>query len=273
MRLLVVGGDRVDAGKTTFSVGLLARTGGVGFKPRAGNDYWYDHDDVRRAIAEERLYGKDAKRLADASAGDVTPEAVNPIHRLWRPAPGPGGGLLGPADREFVCDRVAGSFVRNGHAEVPRPVRERLPVEDAVVVDSVAELNEVTERRHLPATTAVARRIAATDPAVVEAYGDVALPLEGVPEEVLPAERYDAVAVVEPSRARVYDGDRFVRAASVAAGSPRDGRLERRVGDVLDPLDPVTRVTLPALGDDDRADPATVADAYAEAYDALLAAV
>ncbi len=40
MKLLVAGGDRVDAGKTTFSTGLLARTDAVGFKPRAGNDYW-----------------------------------------------------------------------------------------------------------------------------------------------------------------------------------------------------------------------------------------
>jgi predicted P-loop ATPase/GTPase len=38
MTVLVAGAHEVDAGKTTVSTGLLARTGAVGFKPRAGND-------------------------------------------------------------------------------------------------------------------------------------------------------------------------------------------------------------------------------------------
>ncbi len=64
MTILVAGSDRVDAGKTTFTVGLLAHHDAVGFKPRAGNDFWFDHDDAKRALSEGRLYGKDAKRLA-----------------------------------------------------------------------------------------------------------------------------------------------------------------------------------------------------------------
>ena len=28
---------------------LVEFAGGVGFKPRAGNDYWFDHDDYRQA--------------------------------------------------------------------------------------------------------------------------------------------------------------------------------------------------------------------------------
>jgi len=67
--ILVAGGARVDAGKTTFSTGLVAdlaaRAGdAVGVKPRAGNDYWYDHDDYRIASDSGRLYGKtrDASR-------------------------------------------------------------------------------------------------------------------------------------------------------------------------------------------------------------------
>jgi predicted P-loop ATPase/GTPase len=52
---LVAGARDVDAGKTTFSVGLLARLGGVGVKPRAGNDVRFHHDDYRRAIETGRL--------------------------------------------------------------------------------------------------------------------------------------------------------------------------------------------------------------------------
>jgi predicted P-loop ATPase/GTPase len=39
MNLLVAGDRDLDAGKTTFSVGLIERTGAVGYEPRAGNDY------------------------------------------------------------------------------------------------------------------------------------------------------------------------------------------------------------------------------------------
>src|SRR6056297_4004761 len=126
MTLLVVGADRVDAGKTTFTVGLLEWLDGVGFKPRAGNDHWFDHDDVRDATADGRLYGKDAARLAAASAADVTPEELNPVHRLWRPSPGPDTGMVGQAHREFVFDRVGESFVVNAHADVPESARRRL---------------------------------------------------------------------------------------------------------------------------------------------------
>jgi len=270
MRVLVAGADRVDAGKTTFATGLLARLGGVGFKPRAGNDYWFDHDDYLAAIDEGRLYGKDAARLAGASHRPVEIEQVNPIHRLWRPSPGGGTGLVGRADREFVCDRVAGSFVVNGSATVPDSVRNALPVEDAVTVSSIGELNEVTRRRHLPALEAVAERIRETDPAVVESYGDVARPLEGVLDGDAAGECYDAVAVVDPGRVRVFDAARYVRAAAVAGGSPRDGRMECRVGDVIEHVDPLETVELPPLPADERTDPSAVADAYARIYDRIL---
>jgi len=67
MRLLVAGADRVDAGKTTFATGLVAETGAVGFKPRAGNDYWFHHEDVRAALdAEDR---SDPGAVATACSG------------------------------------------------------------------------------------------------------------------------------------------------------------------------------------------------------------
>ncbi|MFW6376465.1 MAG: hypothetical protein ACOC0F_00670 [archaeon] len=43
---------------------------------------------------------------------------------------------------------------------------------------------------------------------MIESDGDVALPLEGV--------GIDAVAVVEPGRARMFDGDRYLAACELA---------------------------------------------------------
>ncbi|WP_226006849.1 ATPase [Natrinema salinisoli] len=270
MILLVVGGDRVDAGKTTFSAGLLERTGAVGYKPRAGNDFWFDHDDCRRALADGRLYGKDAARLSAADGRDRPPERLNPVHRLWRPAPGGGTGLLGRADREFVVDRVGRTtddplFVRNATADVPDAVAEALPLEDAITVETVDEFNDLAEREYVPAFDRVATEIEETDVAVVESYSDIAQPLEG-----LPPSSVAAVAVVEPGRARIYPGDRYCRACDIASSSPRDGAIEKRVPDVLDYLDPLERVPLPALESSQRDDPARIATAYADGYDALL---
>ncbi|WP_226479499.1 ATPase [Natrinema amylolyticum] len=270
MILLVVGADRVDAGKTTFSAGLLERTGAVGYKPRAGNDFWFDHDDCRRALADGRLYGKDAARLSTADGRGRSPERLNPVHRLWRPAPDGGTGLLGRADREFLVDRVGRDgddplFVRNATAEVPARVAEALPLEDAVHVESVGEFNDLAEERYLPAFERLAAEIEAADVAVVESYSDIARPLEALSPSSIAA-----VAAVEPGRARIYPGDRYCRACEIASSSPRDGAIEKRVPDVLDYLDPIDRVSLPALGSDRQNDPAQVARAYDDAYEALL---
>lgn len=261
MDLLVAGADRVDAGKTTFSVGLLEQTGAVGYKPRAGNDYWHDHDDYEHATADGRLYGKDAKRLVAASALDAEPEAVNPIHRLWHPSPGSGTGILGSEDRSFLVDRVGDQFVVNGTVSLPDSLRDRLPLDDAHAVSTLDQFNEVMARLHVPALGSLAGEIDDAARTVVESYGDVARPLG----ELEP----DAVAVVEPSRARIYDGDRYAKACEVATGGPGTGQLEERVGSVIDLVDPVATVQLPALGPEGRRDPAAVADAYEPAYDAL----
>ncbi|ELZ04455.1 hypothetical protein [Natrialba aegyptia] len=271
MILLVVGTDRVDAGKTTFSVGLLERTGVRGYKPRAGNDFWFDHDDCRRALAEGRLYGKDAYRLARAEERGRTPERLNPVHRLWRPTPGGGTGLFGQRDREFIVDRLGrgedATFVRNATADVPPAVVEALPLEDAIPVESVDEFNDLAERRYVPAFAELADELEAAEVAVVESYSDIAQPLQSLDPAAV-----TAVAAVEPGRARIYPGDRYCRACEIASSSPRDGALEKRVPDVLEYLDPIDRVRLPPLGSDDRRDPARIEDAYAAAYDALLAA-
>ncbi|GAA0528222.1 Predicted P-loop ATPase/GTPase [Halorubrum aquaticum] len=298
--LLVAGGTRVDAGKTTFSTGLLAtlarRTGdAVGVKPRAGNDYWFDHDDFRIAAGSGRLYGKDARKLAAASTrpldasgdasdddpatarGAVTPESINPLHRLWRPTPGRTG-MLGESDRTFLCDRitspavadgVGSRFVLNGAAAdaglVPEALRDHLPLSDAVRVDDVSELDEVTAETYLPAFEALADRVdAATVPVVVESYGDVAAPLSA---------EYDAVAVVEPGRARIYAGDRYRKARAVASGSPREGSLEEHTERMTEMIDPLSTTRLPALSGEERGDPTLVADRYEPAYGALLDAV
>ncbi|QAU12311.1 ATPase [Halorubrum sp. BOL3-1] len=291
---LVAGGSRVDAGKTTFSAGLVAhlaeRAGdAVGVKPRAGNDFWFDHDDYRIATDSGRLYGKDARKLTAASTASlaavddsspspsgIAPESINPVHRLWRPTPGRTG-MLGDADRTFLCDRVTTAsgtrFVVNGAAEaaglLPDPLAERLPLEDATRVRDVPSFNEVMAEAHLPAIERLAARVARTPvPVAVESYADIAgtLPRGG---PVAP----DAVAVVDPGRARIYAGDRYAKARAVAAGSPHEGTREEHVDAVTEMIEPVATASLPALSGEVRGDPDRVASRYESVYEALVGAV
>ncbi|ESS08118.1 MAG: putative P-loop ATPase/GTPase [uncultured archaeon A07HN63] len=270
MKLLVAGDARVDAGKTTFAAGLVAAIdGAVGFKPRAGNDYWYDHDTARAALDAGRLYGKDVTTLAAVSDTDHPEEWLNPVHRLWRPTPDRTG-LLGEAGRTFLVDRVTTpdgvSFVVNGVAEqaglIPDAVSASLPLADATRIDGVVGFNDVMTQRYLPAFERVADRVRATTPAVVESYSDIAIPVGGV--------AFDAVAVVAPTRVRVYDGDSYGTAHEMASGSGSEGQLEEPVDRVAELADPVAAHELPPLSDDERADPDRVADAYEPAYESLL---
>ncbi|MEA1932369.1 MAG: ATPase [Euryarchaeota archaeon] len=274
MKLLVAGDARVDAGKTTFAAGLLASlSDAVGFKPRAGNDYWFDHDDVATALAEGRLYGKDIATLTAAASEGVDEEfqeeRLNPVHRLWRPTPDRTG-LLGESGRTFLADRVTTAegqqFVVNGEAEdaglVPDPLFEALRLDDAPRVRTVDGFNELMAERYLPAFERVTERIAETDPAVVESYSDIALPVAGID--------FDAVAVVGPTRARIYDGDRYLKACEVASGSAREGQLEERVDRVVEMIESVSTHDLTPLTSDRRDDPNRVAAAYESVYEALL---
>jgi len=274
MKLLVAGDARVDAGKTTFAAGLLASlSDAVGFKPRAGNDYWFDHDDVDSALGEGRLYGKDIATLtaaaAERSGHDLWEERFNPVHRLWRPTPGRTG-LLGEQGRTFLVDRVTtpeeSLFVVNGAAEdaglLPDRLVAALPLDSAPRVRSVDGFNELMTERYLPAFERVVDRIAETDPAVVESYSDIALPVLGI--------QFDAVAVVGPTRARIYDGHGYLKACEIASGSVHEGQLEERVDSVIGMIEPMSAHDLTPLTSTERADPTAVAAAYESIYQGLL---
>ena len=263
MTVLVVGVEHVDSGKTTFSTGLVAHAGAVGFKPRAGNDAWLHHDDYLRCVEDGRLYGKDARRLAAASPGNLDPEDVNPVHRLWRPTPGRTG-LLGQEGRMFVLDRAGEQFVVNDTVDVPEQAANHLPLADAIRVETVEELNEVISAQHLSVLDQFAGTVQSTERAVVESYADVARPVHGLDPAV--------VVVVEPTRARLFDGERFLTGCDIATGgsSPLAGRLEERVSAVLELVDAVETYGLDPLTAEKRNDPAAVADAYEPVYDRVV---
>ena len=262
--LLVAGARNVDAGKTTFATGLVRKIGGIGFKPRAGNDYWYDFDTVNARLEDGRLVGNDAVRLAAASAGSPSAESLNPLHRLWRPIPSGSGTIFGREGSEFLVDRVGDRYVVNETTTLPAELSSALPLEDAVGVSTLEEINRLMADQHQPAVDRLRPRIEEEERVVIESYADVARPIRGID--------VDAVAVVGAGSARIYDGDRYCRAAEVASGGPALGRLEERVADVVDLLDPIETVQLPPLEQSVRDDPRATATAYEPAYERLIEA-
>jgi len=116
--------------------------------------------------------------------------------------------------QEFLVDRVGDQFVVNGTVSLPDQVRERLPLADAHTVSSLDQFNEVMARLHVPALESLAVEIEDAQRAVVESYGDVARLLADLAA--------DAVAVVEPTRAKMYDGDPLREGLRSGDGRPRN---------------------------------------------------
>lgn len=259
--VLVAGSRQVDAGKTTLATGIVHGLEGVGLKPRGGNNYWYDYDTVQARLSEGRLVGKDATRLAAVANEEVVAEKINPVHRLWRPISSGTGAIFGRETSEFLVDRVGVNFVVNGETKLPSEVVDMLPLEDAFVVNSLQEMNELMVERHQSALQTVRPIVEERDRVVLESYSDVARPIRDVD--------IDVAAVVGAGTVDLFDGDRYCRAASVVSGTADLGQLEERVGDVVSLIEPAESYQLQPLQRSKRTDPATVADVYSDFIDGI----
>lgn len=139
----------------------------------------------------------------------------------------------------------------------------RFPLDKAITVESVPALNDAIEQYHLSTQATLRESIEAADRAVVESYSNVARPISALD--------VDVVAVVEPTRVRLYDGTRFDRACDVAPGGHATGPLEDTVSSVTTLLDATDDVSLSPLPAAVRDDPAAIVEAYHDLYERLLA--
>ena len=90
-RILIVGANSFDSGKTRFAIELgkhLKDSGqSVGyFKPISGHNYWYNHEHTKQCLDTGKLVSKDASRAKEAL--DITMDLflMNPVHSLFVPA-------------------------------------------------------------------------------------------------------------------------------------------------------------------------------------------
>ncbi len=270
MIVLVVGSDRVDAGKRRSRSACSSEPAPPATSPARATTSGSTTTTVSVRSPMDDCTAKtrrDSRTQRDASG----PRVAQPGPSAVATEPRRRSGLFGRADREFrrqgrsTCRRRRDVRPKR-HRRYSGDRRRRAPrggdsdrdrrgvrrTRKAVIRPRVRTAGDGDRRRRDRRRRVLQRRrtaLQALDPASVA-----------------------AVAAVEPGRARIYRGDRYCRACEIASSSAIDGRLEKRVPDVLEYLDPLERVGLPALGSDRRSEPERIARAYDEAYDALLEA-
>lgn len=262
MTLLVVGKKQVNSGKTTFTLGLVERISGVGFKPRASNSYWYHYDQFLRSVQKGSLYGKDASFLSKVSSDISNPEEINNLHRLWRPSPQKNSGILGRQGSEFVLDRLGDKYIVNNNIKLPDLLKDNLSLEDCIYIESFDDFNELMENEYIDEMENFREKVKCFEDSIVESYKDIALPLQGI--------GFSRVAVVEPMQVEIYEGSKYIKACKICMGSNREGILEPVVEDVVDYLSPLATVRLPILTSEEKQDPKKIKSKYNGIYDRLL---
>jgi len=217
--VLVVGLRELSAGKTSLATALIRYLRETdletcGFKPKAGNNLWYDYNVLQRSSRDGRVYGEDAKRLREASSCEFPEEVVNPVHRVWFETGE--WGILGELPG-FVVDRVA----LNGEGQlivVNKPLLRRREYvakyverithrsSEVVEVEEPDELRRLYKDMYEPSIERAYSHIRrASEVLVVESYSDIAVPWEGL-------EGIDLVLGVEPWRVVVYDAEKYMAA-------------------------------------------------------------
>ncbi|MDF2955941.1 hypothetical protein [Candidatus Alkanophaga liquidiphilum] len=237
--VLIVGLKAEDAGKTTLARALLRylREGGVdacGFKPKAGNNVWYDFDVVYESLSQGRLYGKDAKLLREASETELPEEVINPIHRLWAEC------YPSLEIPDFIADRITIHrriiIVLNALMPVEPEVEELLErlcrrASQTFKVARLKELNALAAKYESAMESAYKEIAKRHEAIVVESYCDVALPWKKL--------KPDLVLGVEPWRISAYDAEKYVAAVELV------GSTEVSTDNVCPLLKPVKQAKVP----------------------------
>ncbi|MFW6386160.1 MAG: hypothetical protein ACOCZP_03335 [Candidatus Hadarchaeota archaeon] len=246
---ILVNGLRESAGKTTTTLGLYQWFKEHGktypLKPFAANDYWYDHEVVQEGLKEGKLYGRDAKLLADA-AGERK-DKINQIHRLWGPKTIVGRGVnIGGENRAMILDRVTEKnnirLIVNSRVSVPGKTQKLFnTAQEVKKFSNISTLNDLTKKIHQPAIENGLKEFSEGDFLIIESYSDVAMPVHL---------DFDVVVTVEPGRAFITKGKRFTKAYSILSEKWEPYGREIGVKKIIKSLNPKTISLQPSILDD-----------------------
>ena len=263
-RVLVLGINPFDSGKTEVSIDLVEALQAVGhrveyFKPASGSNYWYKYDHIKKCMKAGQLVSYDAARVRERLRSRVSPLVTNPVHTLFVPSrlerPGrihPNSLGLAGWDSFLTLQRFSqpnGNVVQSTFL-----VAERL-IDDGIVMISRNEIQALTRySRTIPITSmeqaqelekslyenAVERSFEVIERnahfVIIESFNNSAWPWERL-------DYVDHVLVVGPGQVFVYDPEKFRTAVEFAKGRGRSVR-EVTLARVADLLSPRTRIEL-----------------------------
>ena len=232
-RILIVGANSFDSGKTRFAINLgkhLKESGqSVGyFKPVSGHNYWYNHEHTKQCLDSGKLVSKDASSAKGYLGISTDLFLMNPIHSLFV-----------PARIEKPLENIRSSLGLAGASSVLVMQRFSRPVEDGLdttmlIADSLVEeerviigLDEIGklsinssifsadnletfqefENQHFEnhVSEAFAEIEKTAENIIIESFNDAAWPWEHLVE-------VDHVLVVSPGHVFSYDPERFRKA-------------------------------------------------------------
>lgn len=242
MNFLCVGIKEVDAGKTTFALALmnyLKEEGEkvCGFKPRGGNDIWYDWPIVKESLEKGTLYGKDAKLLTRGANGQLPITLVNPGHRLWLPSYEfvRGGMPKFLFDRITIEDETIAIINKKVEAPIESTHFQKFFSESRVqYVSSRSDLREITRLYNKADAWAHSQLSQQFDSIVYESYANIGLPWQGISS-------LDYVFAVKPFHIAIYDGKRYLKAIEVLSTFPEEENVTR----IIENLDPIQQIKVP----------------------------
>jgi len=271
-RVLVVGLNPFDSGKTGVSIQLIQRMKDSRavefFKPISGHNYWYRHEHTQFCLENKQLVSYDATRVRRVYQSRLHDFVANPVHALYVPArlqtPGKAPlSTLALAGWDSVLAMERMSHPQGNRVEstmmIARDLIQKeqllLTPEQADRLSSGIKLRPVTrleevqnnendcfERYVSESFNGIER---SSDSVVIESFNDSAWPWEGL-------DRVETVLAVGPGHVFTYEPEKFRLAVFLSkheSGPVREVTFAR-IADMLKPLKKVALVPGEGLTDE-----------------------
>jgi predicted P-loop ATPase/GTPase len=279
-RILVVGFQLHDAGKTTLCKGLIhgfkeAGVRLVPFKPHSGISYWSQFDVFRGTLETGRLLSSDIIELEDAAQSRVPLEVLNPVNRLSRPVPDTGMTEEKLAFQEFIAERFTydngvtqrNVYYLNGALKLSSLrdmetffVKMRKNADRVHFIRKFEDLVQAYASSFERATSSCYARIRDM-PLLVESFNDAAYPYSQ-------AEDCDTVLCVASNTILQLDAQRYF--AAIESHASAKPKLQLTVPHIYAPSMIKARFTIQPLTTEERSDAAKLTENYSEIINKIL---
>lgn len=234
MRILLVGMNSFDSGKTQVAIHLSKALIGEGysieyFKPLSGHNYWYRHEHTKVCLQNRVIASADAMEVRRYFDSKYPIELANPIHSLFVPMrlEKPLQNLtntLGLAGATSILTLERFSRPVDSGIDTTVLVAQELVEEERLIIPQdeigmltsgaailpVNSLEEVQEFERLNFEKYVSDSFSQlekkADVVIIEGFNDTAWPWDGLTN-------VDAVLLISPAHIFSYDAERFKKAA------------------------------------------------------------